>query len=117
MSYCEKEGIPVEAYCPLVRQQKANDTDLVDVAQKCGKTPNQVLIRYALQKGWIPLPKSESPERIASNADIYDFEIPKAEMQRLDALDQGHSGKTVHLIRKQNPLTNLKKGRLLGHLN
>ena len=94
VSYCEQEGIPIEAYCPLVRQEKADDANLVDVAKKCGKTPNQVLIRYALQKGWIPLPKSENPERIASNADVYDFEIPKAEMKKLDDLDQGRQGKT-----------------------
>ncbi|MCJ1324895.1 hypothetical protein MMC10_001557 [Thelotrema lepadinum] len=92
VSYCEQEGIPIEAYCPLVRQEKADDANLVDVAKKCGKTPNQVLIRYALQKGWIPLPKSENPERIASNADVYDFEIPKAEMKKLDDLDQGRQG-------------------------
>ncbi|KAI4146780.1 MAG: hypothetical protein LQ340_005817 [Diploschistes diacapsis] len=91
-SYCEQEGIPIEAYSPLVRQQRADDPDLNSVAEKCGKTTNQILVRYALQKGWIPLPKSESPERIAANADVFGFEIPEVEMQRLDALDQGREG-------------------------
>ena len=70
------------------------------MAKKCGKTPNQVLVRYALQKGWIPLPKSENPERIKANADVYDFEIPKAEMERLDSLDQGRRGRLTCLGRE-----------------
>lgn len=58
VEYCHKHGIVVEAYCPLVRNRKADDRTLNAVAQAHGKTVAQVLIRYCLQKNWVPLPKS-----------------------------------------------------------
>ena len=92
MDYCKQEGILVEAYCPLVRQEKANDPTLNRVAKTYGKSPNQILVRWSLQNGFIPLPKSENPSRISENADVYDFEISKADMKILDDLDQGRKG-------------------------
>ena len=89
VQYCEQNGIVVEAYCPIVRNQKADDPTLVPIAKDLGVTPNQVLIRYCLQKGWIPLPKSDDPGRMKLNADLYDFEISPDQMAKLDALDQG----------------------------
>lgn len=88
----------VEAYSPLVRNYKANDPTLVSIAQKYGKTTAQILVRYALQKGWVPLPKSENPERIAANADVYDFEITSEDMAVLDNLDQGAAGAIVEAV-------------------
>lgn len=55
-------------------------------------TPNQVLLRYSLQKGWVPLPKSDNPGRMAQNADLYGFEISAEQMSKLDGLDQGEAG-------------------------
>jgi diketogulonate reductase-like aldo/keto reductase len=81
-----------------VRNYKANDPTLVDVAKKYGKATQQVLIRYALQKGWVPLPKTDSPERIVSNLDVYDFDISKDDMAVLDALDQGSAGAIVEAV-------------------
>ncbi|KAL1991722.1 hypothetical protein VTN49DRAFT_5030 [Thermomyces lanuginosus] len=96
--YCKEHGIVVEAYSPLVRNYKANDPTLVAIAQKYGKTTAQILVRYALQKGWVPLPKSENPERIAANADVYDFEITSDDMTVLDNLDQGAAGAIVEAV-------------------
>lgn len=48
--------------------------------------------RYALQKDWVPLPKSDDPTRIHENADIYDFEISQEDMEALNGLDQGPAG-------------------------
>lgn len=78
----------MEAYCPLVRNYKANDPMLVQISKKCGKTTAQVLIRYCLQKNWVPLPKSDNPERIAQNADVYGFDLGDEDMSNLDSLDQ-----------------------------
>lgn len=89
----------MEAYCPLVRNYKAKDKTLVGMANKYGKTTAQILIRYCLQKNWVPLPKSENPERIAQNADVYDFEITKEDMDTLNALDQGNAGAIVQAVR------------------
>lgn len=98
MEYCQKNGIVVEAYCPLVRNMKANDQTLNEIAKKHGKQTGHVLIRYCLQKGWVPLPKSDNPERIVENANIYDFELTKEEMEMLDGLDQGAKGAIVEAV-------------------
>lgn len=85
----------MEAYCPLVRNQKADDPTLKAIAEKYGKSTAQVLIRYCLEKNWIPLPKSDNPERIKQNADIYDFALDKDDISHLDAKDEGGKGALV----------------------
>ena len=96
--YCHKNDIVVEAYCPLVRNYKANDETLVGIAKKYDVTPNQILIRYALQKDWVPLPKSDNPERIKLNADVYGFDISKEDMDTLNNLDEGPAGAIVQAV-------------------
>jgi diketogulonate reductase-like aldo/keto reductase len=88
VDYCHKNGIAVEAYCPLVRNQKKDDVTLNEVAKKHGKTTAQVLVRYCIEKGWSPLPKSDNPGRIAQNADVFDFSLGKDDMEKLDAVPQ-----------------------------
>jgi diketogulonate reductase-like aldo/keto reductase len=65
---------------------------LTTIAQKYNVTPNQVLLRYSLQKDWSPLPKSDNPNRIKTNADLYQFELSDDDMSTLDSLDQGRAG-------------------------
>lgn len=98
MEYCQENEIVVEAYCPLVRNMKAKDPKLNEIAKKHGKRTGHVLIRYCLQKGWVPLPKSDNPERIVENANVYDFELTKEEMDMLDGLDQGEKGAIVEAV-------------------
>ncbi|KAI0694519.1 Aldo/keto reductase [Cytidiella melzeri] len=83
VDYCERNGILVEAYCPLVRGD-FSDPVLREVSKKVNKHPAQVLVRWSLQRGFIPLPKSENPERIVSNADVYDFTISEEDMAALN---------------------------------
>jgi diketogulonate reductase-like aldo/keto reductase len=78
-----------------VGNQKAEDQTLVNLAKKYNKSTGQILIRYCLQKGWIPLPKSNDPEQIAQNVDVYGFDISQEDMVTLDGLDQGASGAIV----------------------
>lgn len=84
VDYCHKNKIAVEAYCPLVRNQKADDPTLKAVAEKHSKTTAQILLRYCLQKDWSPLPKSDNPGRIAQNADLYGFELDEEDMEKLN---------------------------------
>ena len=98
MEYCGKNDIVVEAYCPLVRNQKGEDQTLVKIAEKHDTTPSQVLVRWSLQKGWSPLPKSDTPKRIKLNADVYKFELDDADMKALDDLDQGKDGSIVQAV-------------------
>lgn len=86
---CAAHGIAVEAYSPLTKGRKLADPPLVAIADAHGKSTAQVLIRWALQHDLIVLPKSARPERIAANADVYDFALTDDQMRALDALDEG----------------------------
>jgi diketogulonate reductase-like aldo/keto reductase len=96
--YCQKNGIVVEAYSPLVRNKKSDDPTLNEVARSHDVSVAQVLIRYSLQKGWVPLPKSDTLSRIAANAEVYGFELLEEEMKKLNSLDQGTRGSICHAV-------------------
>jgi diketogulonate reductase-like aldo/keto reductase len=98
VEYCQKIGTVIEAYCPLVRNQKSEDPLLLELAKKYQKSTGQVLIRYCLQKGWVPLPKSDTPSRIEGNAKVFDFSIEGKDMKSLDGLDQGRKGAIVEAV-------------------
>ncbi|OJD32373.1 alcohol dehydrogenase [Diplodia corticola] len=98
VKYSQSQGIVVEAYCPLVRNMKADDKTLLSVAEKHNKTAAQVLIRYCLQKDWVPLPKSDTPSRIEANADVFCFELDAKDMETLDNLDEGPWGAIVKAV-------------------
>ncbi|KAK4684889.1 hypothetical protein P7C73_g5275, partial [Tremellales sp. Uapishka_1] len=93
-AYCKAHDIHLEAYCPLARAdpKRLGDKALVGLTKKYNKEPAQVLVRWSLQKGYAPLPKSVTPSRIHSNADLYDFELSKEDMAVLDGLDLGADG-------------------------
>ena len=99
VDYCNQHKIIIEAYCPLVRNLKAHDQTLVDMSKKYEKTTAQVLIRYSLQKGWVSLPKSDTPSRISANADVYEFNLTDEDMNVLDSLDQGPHGAIVQAVK------------------
>ena len=101
VDYCNKNSIVVEAYSPIVRNQKAHDPTLTSIAKQVGKTPSQVLIRYCLEKGWVPLPKSDTPSRIEENADVFGFELGEEHMKTLDGLDRGEDGAIVQAVRNE----------------
>lgn len=89
---CKKHNIVLQAYCPIVRGEHADDKDVLKIAEKHKVDWSQVLLRWSLQKGFVPLPKSDTPSRIASNADLYGFELDDEDMATLDAKDQGAKG-------------------------
>jgi len=84
VDWCKARGVVVEAYSPLVRGERLDSPLLKPLAKKYGKTPAQILIRWSLQKGYVPLPKSVTPKRIEENADVYDFELTAEEMKTLE---------------------------------
>ncbi|BGP54181.1 hypothetical protein JCM8202_001314 [Rhodotorula sphaerocarpa] len=92
VEYCEQEGIVVEAYCPILRGKRFDDPTLQKLAEKHHVSVPQILIRWSLQKGFVPLPKSDTPGRIQANADLFDFELDSSDMQDLAALDEGAKG-------------------------
>ncbi|KAF7891707.1 hypothetical protein EAF00_008009 [Botryotinia globosa] len=87
VSWCEKRGIILEAYSPLVRGERHDSELLQPLVKKYNKTSAQILLRWSLQKGFVPLPKTVTPSRIKENADIYDFELTAEEMNGLETGD------------------------------
>lgn len=87
-AFCREHGIRLEAYSPLTKGRRLGDPRLASVAAKHGKTPAQVLLRWCLQKGAVPIPKSARPERIRENADVFDFSLDAADLGALDRLDE-----------------------------
>ncbi|KAF5351949.1 hypothetical protein D9756_007596 [Leucocoprinus leucothites] len=91
VEWCNKHNIVVEAYCPLIRA-RFDIPVLQELVRKYNRGPAQILIRWSLQRGFIPLPRSSKAERIQSNADVFSFELSLADVRSLDALDKGDAG-------------------------
>ena len=87
MDWCHKRGVFVEAYCPIVRGARFDEPAVQKLAKKYGKEPAQVLIRWSLDKGHIPLVKSVTSSRIVSNADVFDFALTADEVKELETDD------------------------------
>ena len=87
-TYCESRYIAIEAYSPLAHGQKVADVSLKPVADKHGKTIAQVILRWSVQRGNIVLVKSVSPNRIAENFGIFDFQLDDSEMEKIDSLNE-----------------------------
>lgn len=90
LEYCLKKGIRPEAWSPIMRG-KVNDIPVLQaLAVKYGKTPVQIVLRWDIQKGVVTIPKSVTPERIISNADIFDFELSSEDIAKIDGLDKNN---------------------------
>jgi diketogulonate reductase-like aldo/keto reductase len=84
---CEERGVALEAYSPLGTGRHLGDERVAQIAERLGRTPAQVLIRWCVQRELIVLPKSTHRERIEQNAQVFDFELTGEDMAALDALD------------------------------
>lgn len=80
-------NVAVEAYSPLVRGERWGEPALKTLADKYGVSEAQVLVRWSLQKGHVPLPKSVTPSRITANADVYGFELTAEEVAALETAE------------------------------
>lgn len=82
-------GIATEAWSPLGQGSMLADPIITAIAERHGKTPAQVLIRWHIQLGNIVIPKSVNPDRIASNFNVFDFELSEADIASIATLDNG----------------------------
>jgi diketogulonate reductase-like aldo/keto reductase len=87
--FCGSHDITLQAWAPIMRGRVADIPEVARIGARHGKTAAQVTIRWILQHGVTAVPKSVHRERIAENADVFDFELDKTEMDVLDALDRG----------------------------
>lgn len=87
----EKEDVKLEAWYPLGHgdEKLLKNPVITRLAEKYRKNAGQVILRFELQEGFMILPKSANPERIAGNLDLFDFELTEAEMEEMRALDTG----------------------------
>jgi len=86
--FCAKHNIKVEAWSPLGRGRLLDLPELKRIAEKYGKTPAQVVLRWHVQNDIIVIPKSVHPERIKENADIFDFELSDEDMAAINRLNR-----------------------------
>ena len=93
LSYCREHNILVEAWGPLGRGKMLDNPTLVQIAAGYQKTVAQLCIRWCIQNGVLPLPKSVTPSRIRENGEVFDFVISEEDMRTINAMEYfGGSG-------------------------
>lgn len=93
VDFCKKNNILVEAWSPLGRGRVLSDSRLLELSARYGKTPAQICIRWCLQNGILPLPKSVTPSRMEENIQVFDFTISDEDMALINGLPEfGGSG-------------------------
>ena len=85
---CEERGVAITAYSSLGTGRHLGHSAVAEVAQRVGRTPAQVLLRWCIQRGTIVIPKSTHRERIEENGALFDFELSDEDLAALDALDR-----------------------------
>lgn len=100
IEFCKARDITVTAYSPLTRPHRYEtnkslpkpallDPKVTEIGVKYDKTPAQVILRYLVQLGAVPIPKSSNEERIKQNIDIFDFELTPDEVKIMDSFHTG----------------------------
>ncbi|MCF2643189.1 MAG: aldo/keto reductase [Lachnospiraceae bacterium] len=100
LRFCRENDILVQAWSPLGRQRVLKDALVTELAEKYQVSSARLCLRFALQKGVIPLPKASAMERMKENQDIFSFNIEETDMYRLETMPQtGWSGEHPDRVR------------------
>jgi 2,5-diketo-D-gluconate reductase A len=91
--YGRQHGIVTEAWSPIARGTVLGDPVVTCIAESTGRTPAQVVLRWHVQRGDVVFPKSASPQRIAENFALFDFDLSDADVAAISALDRGEAGR------------------------
>jgi diketogulonate reductase-like aldo/keto reductase len=89
VNFCWEHGIQVESYSPLNQGASLSHPVIANAAREHERTPAQIVLRWHIQHGLIPIPRSVNREHIAENFQVFDFSLSDQEMEALDALDRG----------------------------
>ena len=92
-SYGEARGIVTEAWSPIAQGDVLDDPVVVDIADRVGRSPAQVVLRWHIQRGSVVFPKSTHPERIKENFELFDFALEPGDVSRIDSLDRGEDAR------------------------
>jgi len=95
LDFCFDNHIVIQAWSPLTRARRLNDDKLTSMAARYGKTPAQLLIRWNLQLGVVPLPKANHAQHQQENIEVFDFEIRQMDMVKLRTLNEHYSSTGV----------------------
>lgn len=90
LEYCAKKGIVVEAYSPLAHSYGIDNEVLARIGKKHGKSPAQIMIRWCLERGTVPLPKTTHKERLAENLEVFDFTLDEDDTAKLAKLNKNY---------------------------
>jgi 2,5-diketo-D-gluconate reductase A len=93
-AYGAEHGIKTEAWSPIAQGKVLDDSEITRVADKVGKSPAQVTLRWHIQRGDIVFPKSVTEQRIKDNFALFDFELDDDDVAAITALDKGEDGRT-----------------------
>ena len=88
--YHQEHGIVTEAWSPLAKAEVLDHPLLVELAERHGRTPAQVVLRWHIQLGNVVFPKSTSPERMSENIDVFDFALDEQDVDAIAGLDKGY---------------------------
>jgi 2,5-diketo-D-gluconate reductase B len=95
MAACRKQGMAVTAYCPLARGKVPGNPVLERIGKAHGKSSSQVALRYLVEQGIVPIPRTANPDHLAANLAVFDFKLSAAEIAEIGALKQA-GGRVVN---------------------
>lgn len=100
LDFCHANKIVIQAYSPLTRGERLNDERLAEIAANYGKSPAQILIRWNLQLGTVPLPKANQINHLEENIEVFDFELTDENMDAISGFNEKYSalGKTLKYL-------------------
>ena len=93
VNYCKEHGMLVQAWSPLGRRRIMEEPLVTSLAEKYGVSPARICLKYAVERGVMPIPKASTAERMKENMDLFSFEMEKEDIYRLATMPQaGWSG-------------------------
>ncbi len=95
LEVCDQNDVVIEASAPLARTEVLKDETIVKLADKYDKSPAQIVLKWELQKGIVPLPKSKSKTHIEENLDLFDWELQAEDMALIDNIE---TEKRIYMI-------------------
>ena len=93
-AYDEAHAIVTEAWSPIAQGRVLGDPAITRIADRLGRSPAQVVLRWQIQRGNVVFPKSTNPSRIKENFELFDFELDADDLAAITALDKGEAGRT-----------------------
>jgi len=91
LEYCNQRGIIIQAYSPLTHNKRIDDQRLTEIGLRYDKTPAQILLRWCLQMGTVPIAKANQTMHLEQNLEIFDFEISEQDMDELNSFNEHYS--------------------------